>query len=593
MKRSNSELSSPSQRSKYLHRGTDRPHTLTTLSVLGRLANLDLVEIDEPGSSGLQSPIPQSSQPLAESSQPVSIVTEKSLGDHSASEKGRWREYEDEPDKFFEHLDLPPASKEYLRRKFQLHAETTEDNLKSFLIFTAMADLTRIQKVVELAGKEKSIQWSLLDLSGSLEMTDVSCDNLIFCWLEAMKINCFVTAGHTDEYEQLFHYLLPIAVKPMEETSDVVASAFHREERPTPDGRLASEGIYRKIVQYYKAYPNGKYLAPYTSVVGPSGIGKSFIISQMAHGYSVYVVYSNFAEKGMLPYPERSAIADILPHKETRLVQSSFWESYLMVAMCDVELCRRIGVSPGGFYYLQTMKAYRDYQEDFSKRVFTFFKNYRGIDMQLDESNQKRHAKLAELLCANVEVSEKRLESWREHLEKNNHNPTVTAATGKNVPNALICLDEARTLLDGEESLLFQSFRDAIRSRFARTSKMGNLNLTKPQGDFFALLLDTTSKVANFSPPVTSDQSQKRRWGAGGQLFPPLFTIDTINTFARDSKKRHPDGSEEATIDLFHYGRPLWGARIASGESLFEIMELAKQKLEGQGPSYLTVLLSY
>lgn len=142
MKRSNSELSSPSQRSKYLHRGTDRPHTLTTLSVLGRLANLDLVEIDEPGSSGLQSPIPQSSQPLAESSQPVSIVTEKSLGDHSASEKGCWREYEDEPDKFFEHLDLPPASKEYLRRKFQLHAETTEDNLKSFLIFTAMADLT-------------------------------------------------------------------------------------------------------------------------------------------------------------------------------------------------------------------------------------------------------------------------------------------------------------------------------------------------------------------------------------------------------------------------------------------------------------------
>lgn len=120
---------------------------------------------------------------------------------------------------------------------------------------------------------------------------------------------------------------------------------------------------------------------------------------------------------------------------------------------------------------------------------------------------------------------------------------------------------------------------------------MGNLNLTKPQGDFFALLLDTTRKVANFSPPVTSDHSQKRRRGAGGRLFSPLFAIDTINIFARDSKKRHPDGSEEATIDLFHYGRPLWGAQIASGESLFEIMELAKQKLEGRGPSYLTALL--
>lgn len=69
--------------------------------MLGQLANLDLVKIDEPWSSGLQSPVPQSSQPPTESSQPISIVTETSLGDHSASEKGRWREYEDEPEKFF------------------------------------------------------------------------------------------------------------------------------------------------------------------------------------------------------------------------------------------------------------------------------------------------------------------------------------------------------------------------------------------------------------------------------------------------------------------------------------------------------------
>lgn len=69
--------------------------------------------------------------------------------------------------------------------------------------------------------------------------------------------------------------------------------------------------------------------------------------------------------------------------------------------------------------------------------------------MQLDETNHKRRAKAAELLRANVEASEQKLESWWERLNKNNHNPTVTAATGKDVPNALVCLDEARTLLDG------------------------------------------------------------------------------------------------------------------------------------------------
>lgn len=65
------------------------------------------------------------------------------------------------PKNFFEHLDLPLP-------------------FKDFLIFTAAHDLTRIQKLVEFAGKEKSIQWSLLDLSGS-PGTDASCDDLIFC----------------------------------------------------------------------------------------------------------------------------------------------------------------------------------------------------------------------------------------------------------------------------------------------------------------------------------------------------------------------------------------------------------------------------
>ena len=549
------------------------------------------MKIDGPGSPSLQSPIFQSSPPLAESSQPASIITEKSLADLSSSEKGRWREYEDEPDKFFDNLDLPLPSREWLRRRFHLYAEMEimdDSNLKNILTSIAVTDLEKIKKFVEQAGKEKSIQWSQLDFSDSSEITDVSCDDLIFCWLEAMKINVLVKVGYTDKYQQLFCCLLPIAVKPMEEPLDVVASAFHRKERPTPDGRLSSQEIYRKIIQYYRAHIQGKYLAPYTSVVGPSGIGKSFTISQMAHGYGMYVVYSNFAERGMSRYPERSAIADILPYEGTRAAKACFWESYLMVAMCDVELCRHVGVSPGGFYYLQTMKAYRNYQEDFSNRVSGFFQNYRGNYVQ--GPYEKRRAKLADLLRANVEAFEERLKLWRECLEKRNHNPKVRAVTGKDVPNALICLDEVHMLLDGEESLLFQSFRDAIRRRFVRTNRMENLDLTKPQGDFFALILDTNCKVADFALPLARKYGHERNWNA---LFPPLFAIDNVKVFAQYSQKRHPDGSEEATIDLFHYGRPLWGGLINSGESLFNVMQLARQKLEGRGPSYLIALLSY
>lgn len=185
--------------------------------------------------------------------------------------------------------------------------------------------------------------------------------------------------------------------------------------------------------------------------------------------------------------------------------------------------------------------------------------------------------------------------SWKEVLDEDNHNSTVTANPGKEVPNAVICLDEARTLLDEKGSLLFRSLRDALRKQFARTNKEGTLNLTKPQGDFFAIILDTTYKVANFSPPVRHDPSQKRLrdLGAKPKLFPPLYAIDTINIFPKGSEKRLPDGSNEATLSLFRYGRPLWGARIESGESLYELMELARQKLDGQEPLLSTALLSY
>lgn len=83
-----------------------------------------------------------------------------------------------------------------------------------------------------------------------------------------MDINVLVKVGYADEYRQPFSCLLPITVKLMEQTLDVVASAFHRQERPTPDGQLSSQRIYRKVIQYYKVYLQNEYLAPYTSVVG-------------------------------------------------------------------------------------------------------------------------------------------------------------------------------------------------------------------------------------------------------------------------------------------------------------------------------------
>ena len=96
------------------------------------------------------------------------------------------------------------------------------------------------------------------------------------------------------------------------------------------------------------------------------------------------------------------------------------------------------------------------------------------------------------------------------------------------------------------------------------------------------------------SPPTRHDRIQTRLWEKS-KLFPPLYATDTFDIFVKDDKKRlvFPDGSPDSALELFGYGRPLWGARIDADESLQDLTRLAAQKLEGHGPSYLLALLSH
>lgn len=43
-------------------------------------------------------------------------------------------------------------------------------------------------------------------------------------------------------------------------------------------------------------YSENRYLASYTSLLGPSGIGKSFAVAQVARQYGIYEVYSSLSQ---------------------------------------------------------------------------------------------------------------------------------------------------------------------------------------------------------------------------------------------------------------------------------------------------------
>lgn len=521
----------------------------------------------------------------------LSVLTEKSLADYSPSEKAQWRAYEDDPIKFLESLSWSPQDKNLFQDSFQRAFKQRGVRFKDYLISAAMTEVKNVKDLIEEPEREQVVRWSSLPLSRKVQMTDASCDDLICCWLEIKEIDYEILSDHEEKYIKLLCRLLPI-----EKAPDIVVSAFHRDEKQTSEGRLPSFELYQKILEYYKAYgPN--YMAPYTSVVGPSGIGKSFSVAQIAYQHGVYVVYSSLSGEGLLPYPERSVIADRLPRDDSRTNQVAFWQGYLTTALYDAELCRRVGIWPGGFYNLQTIKTYHGYQRDFSNRVSALYEKYsvRNSTRDTGKSTKLWKADISKFLKEYTGQAQKVLESWLPVLDQNGHNSSVAATSpGKDIPNAIVCLDEARTLVDSKESLLFRSLREAMRKQFVMTYKAGNLNLTRPQGDFFAILLDTTSKVADFSPPTRHDGTQKQL-REGGKLFPPLYTIDTFNIFIKDNKKRllFPDGSQDFALELFGYGRPLWKARIDADESLLELIMLAEQKLDGQGPSYLLALLSY
>lgn len=67
-----------------------------------------------------------------------------------------------------------------------------------------------------------------------------------------------------------------------------------------------------------------------------------------------------------------------LRRNETRKVWATFWGGYFSIALSDVDVCR--GISPGGYYYPQKMRAYREYQHDFSRVMSALFEKYKARD---------------------------------------------------------------------------------------------------------------------------------------------------------------------------------------------------------------------
>ncbi|KAL1985908.1 hypothetical protein VTN96DRAFT_7173 [Rasamsonia emersonii] len=195
----------------------------------------------------------------------------------------------------------------------QVHASSKkiefEDSgcaLPQFILKQATKYLRDVQ--VELMEKGYTgIEWMNLPPSGPTEPTQH--DQVVSIYFECLEIFPFVRELDLEKYYEALQRWFPLRSPPSQGfvNADVVIDAFHRDPKP---GRDITSTIYQQIYNYYSDFDSAIHLAPYTSIVGPSGIGKSFVVEQIAREHRTYVVYASLAKSGSDTYPRRSPIAD-------------------------------------------------------------------------------------------------------------------------------------------------------------------------------------------------------------------------------------------------------------------------------------------
>lgn len=502
----------------------------------------------------------------------------------------QWRRYS-EPRVFFKF-----AGWDNVHLNAFLHSFDGEGQISFLesLVTKARQDMSLLYSEIRLHeffknDENSQIDWEKIPYTRGITPTKDSADNLIYVWIRLKKFDYSLNEKSLGQFTEMLSNMLPInKQKERKLQSEAAAIAFHRDEKLTANGKRPSESIYKKIIEYYQAYDPMKHLAPYTSVVGPSGIGKSFAIQQLAMQHNIYVVYVSLARRKSAAYPRRSAIANVLPGG-SREDMAEFWECFITIGLDVAEVCKEVGITPAGFYNLQTKECYSAYQTEFSQQVVGFHMNYRKLKKGF--MGKMANPKFTSMLSIHAIRSQISLVEWKEELEKNddNHSRNPTQHDEKMVPRALICLDEASELAKDGEYLLLRSLQEAFRTCFQQTYE--RIEFSKPQRDFFGVLLDTTLKVGDLSPSHPFSIAQK--------IFPPIYTLDTMDIFGDNSNSHSELRSPEAIVRLFCLGRPLWGARsdieaASSPEDVaLALKDLAIDRTNGQGPQFALALLSY
>lgn len=131
------------------------------------------------------------------------------------------------------------------------------------------------------------------------------------------------------------------------------------------------------------------------------------------------------------------------------------------MALLETELCKDVGISPAGFFNLQTRKEYYEYQYGFAKDVFALRQKCKRKSGGYWAWTGPKGI-ITEEIPSLVQTRTAALSEWKQRLDEDNQNSLMPAAALESEadwrsPRTVVCIDKARALLERPGSPLFWS----------------------------------------------------------------------------------------------------------------------------------------
>lgn len=241
---------------------------------------------------------------------------------------------------------------------------------------------------------------------------------------------------------------------PHKETTAPHKTADNHPHRNPRQGRDIATSILDRILKYYCDY-DSQYVAPYTFLVGPSGIGKTLAIEEMAR-QGMYVVHTSLAHlKSKRAYLRRSVIAVRIGSLFSKDHATQFFECFIAASLVNLRLCRRFGISPIRFFDIQTRNEFLSTQLDLEDRLIEFFKRVQDRSRKSRNSNYEYVCQIhinhllpdyereAETVFSQIHRDLKSEQSSDQYITD-----TVSEPNPDEKPLAIICFDEAQELFE-------------------------------------------------------------------------------------------------------------------------------------------------